>query len=406
MGASMGRIAVLAMLVAAGLLQGCSSTLNSKQHLAKVEPLFSTVTGEGLDKCLDDPRVLIAITSPSDPDADSVPDPLCYKFVVQLRKSRIQDYDGSGRSSRPEWQRNEIIDALLAVSNDKCSEYAAHLKTFDGQTNSSFSIASILLGGVGSIVTGADAARILSGGSAIVSGSRVALNDSWFSNQTVHVLVAAFEKARERQRREIKNRQACPIKTYPLMSGFGDAMKYHGSCSLLTGLAETALAVERSDQPGLDTMRRQLADLASIREQASNLINATFSNESARTRNAAGEKQRTGLRLDQIQDDLNRAEGDKLKREKELQAAAAVPGATALDVVTANDGEYLRLSNLVASLTKSLGNATSKDDAARAELDASSKIDQDQALVRLRASRELTQSAAETAVCPYTERGK
>lgn len=165
-------------------------------------------------------------------------------------------------------QRNELIDALMAASNRKCTRYAALLKNADGAMNAGLSVGAIITGGLGSILGGVNTAKALAGSSSILSGSRAALNDTYLSNQTIHVLTAAFEKARRGQRRIITNRQACSVEQYTVMRGIEDAFSYHQSCSLVAGLAETALSIERSENPGLDAMRIQLAALANLRRQA------------------------------------------------------------------------------------------------------------------------------------------
>lgn len=298
------------------LLAGCVESPFAKPGspmLARAEPLF----GKDLDQCLDDPRVLLAVTSPgSETDnfqggcKDLVETLAGYDFAnveSAFAKSAVSrsasahstqsrtDGRGANTTSTAETdveyfrppaeyarRRNEVVDALVAVSNRKCGRYAAMLKSFDGTSGSVLSVLSILSGGIGAIATSERAARLFSGGSAILGGSRAAVNETWFSNQTIHVLVAAFEKARERQQREITNRQFCPVDVYTVMDGVGDAMNYHASCSILVGLAETSSAVERSDQPGLEAMRRQLADLASIRRQADNLVSASFGSDGLR----------------------------------------------------------------------------------------------------------------------------
>lgn len=261
--------------------------------LTLVEPLF----GPKYEACLKDPLMLMrsmedADGKESDSGLDSQQQTRCMdlqkgfaKFkslpaelkrgekqatVVSIGSENITQYKLDDEIAMR--RRNELIDTLVAVSDNKCSTYSAYLKTFDGRNNSTLGILAITTAGLGSFVGGAATAKALSGASAIINGSRSALNEVWFSSQTIHVLAAAYENARQKERQEITNRQACGIKTYTLSHGIGDAIHYHGACSLLTGLAETSLAVARQEEPGLDAMRRQLADLQSIRNQAADLL--------------------------------------------------------------------------------------------------------------------------------------
>lgn len=269
---------MIAAVMVASMLGGCAAAgigENGRNFkLSQAEPLFGTK----LDKCLDDPATLLGIASTDKniiaADCEALANEL-RPVIYQIADSGSFDVERLNRYDK--LRRNEIIDALVAVSNRKCSDYAAFLKTHDGQANASLSILSILTGGLGGFIGGADTAKALSGSSSILSGSRAALNDTWFSNQTIHVLVSGFEKVRERDLREITNRKDCQVEQYSVMAGVGDALKYHGACSLLTGLSEAAQAIDRADQPGLETMRRQLSDLQSISAQASQLINASYS---------------------------------------------------------------------------------------------------------------------------------
>lgn len=285
------------MLIGAFLLSGCESILNEDLRLASAEPLF----GRDLDQCMDDPEFVISLLSRKThkpelaaaanstlaADTDRIGwkrdrsgtpgridcNPLRTMLHDYLFASEDRQVLNGSRS--PTEQRNELIQALVGISNRKCGRYSAHIKTFDGQTNSWLSFLSIATGGVGSIVEGAQAARILSGASGVATGTRVAVNDAWFSNQTIQVLVAGYEKERNHKLRDIQLRQSCPINLYPTMAGVADVLQYHASCSLTTGLAAAAQAIERSDQPGVEVMRRQLADLAAIRTGANQFVNAS-----------------------------------------------------------------------------------------------------------------------------------
>jgi hypothetical protein len=242
------------------------------RNLAAAEPLFDKTE----ERCLDSANELFAAvfqTTNTTTEKETRQGTKCGKLFSAIRAvipDRSTETSRSGISPAPysTVQRNEIIDGLLATSNRKCGRYTAFLKNADGAANASLSLGAILTGGLGSFVGGQGAAKALSGTAAILTGSRAAINEVYLTNQTIHVLAAAFEKARQKQRAVITNRQACPIDQYTLMRGIEDAFKYHSSCSLVTGLEETVLAVERSDAPGLDAMRKTLAEYAMLVRQA------------------------------------------------------------------------------------------------------------------------------------------
>ncbi|RHW18653.1 hypothetical protein D1610_00315 [Sphingomonas gilva] len=377
-------------------------------RLSQAEPLFSSSVGENADLCLDDPLFLFAVTAPE--SSRSPPafagNKVCGDLLDQLRAYEFDRGPGKGDATEQTlWRRNEVVDALIAVSNDKCGSYSAHLKTFDGQTNSALSVLAILTGGVGGIVQGAEAARILSGSSAMLSGSRTAINESWFSSQTIHVLVAAYEKSRERQLRDITNRQACPMTSYTLMDGFGDAMRYHASCSILTGLAEAAQAIERSDQPGLDTMRRQLADLASIQKQADNLISASFVTNSLSGQLAIDQHNRMSNNLQNLLNRRTTLENDLRAAKDAARAteAARSPAAdaAALDAAADADPKAKQIEAQITALKQPIDDAKTDLQEAQTKLQAVVKADEDEQKRRREFSSELTKSDAERAECPY-----
>jgi hypothetical protein len=275
------------ILVFSLLLAGCESLSGDDIRLARAEPLF----GENYDHCFDDPAFLLSVMAPEELDLENSPNPLpvrgsCNSLKDMLRPYFVKDtFDGlrydagtipyaevpRNRPSNLALQRNEVMHALVTISNRKCGVYSAHLKTFDGQTNSLLSVLAIATGGIGGVVSAAGTARAFSSASAIASGSRVALNDAWFSNQTIQVLVAGYEKERSTFLRTMNQRQVCPITHYPVMAGIADAMQYHSQCSLITGLSAAAQAIERSDEPGLEVMRRQLVAMAAVSVQAESL---------------------------------------------------------------------------------------------------------------------------------------
>lgn len=246
------------------------------RNLASAEPLFS----EAEERCLDSADQLLSLIY--GPASRSGPVPAHDGECQQLRQT-FRYVVGSTTAKKPDTaepndtprydqgQRNEIIDALIASSNRKCTRYIALLKNADGAMNGTLSVGAIITGGLGAFVGGAGTAKALAGTASILSGSRAAINETYLSNQTIQVLAAAFEKARRDQRRIITNREECPIDQYTLMRGIEDALQYHNSCSLVVGLAETARSIERSENPGLDVMRAQFAELANLRRQAAEL---------------------------------------------------------------------------------------------------------------------------------------
>lgn len=387
------------VIVLAILLGGCESILNEDLRLASAEPLF----GRDLDQCLDDPEFMIgllakkSITGPAivkKRDRSGTPDVIDCNQLRDLFENYLyadpQTAVLNGARTAPE-QRNELIQALVGMSNRKCGRYSAHIKTFDGQTNSWLSFLSIATGGVGGIVQGADAARILSGSSAIASGTRVAVNDAWFSNQTIQVLVAGYEKERSNQLRAIHHRQTCPINLYPTMQGIADALQYHSSCSLITGLSAAAQAIERSDQPGIDVVRRQLTEMAAIRRQAELVV-------SGLPEEAAPETVQANSILEQAEADY-RAAKDKLSA-KIAQLSTPIPGVDGAAATLPDAATVAAIKSEIVELTKETERTQKYRDAKAKEL-ADAKTNESSADAEKRGKANLVSSQSETLVCPF-----
>lgn len=267
---------------AAGAGPGGLGALVGKRTLASAEPLFGF---ESL-QCFRQPGFLLRLygtKAQTAPDEASKP---CDRLIYDLQTAAaakptfvdVQTVPSGGAGQQPavlasgQVRRNEIMDALVAESNRKCTDYTTLLKSYDGSMNGSLSLLAILTGGLGSFVGGANTAKALAGTSSIISGSRSALNEVHFTNQTIHVLASAYEKTRRDRRREMGNRQMCRVDTYTLMAGIEDVMDYHNSCSLVAGLAEAAKAIGRSENPGVDTMRNTIAEMTSLRRQADQFV--------------------------------------------------------------------------------------------------------------------------------------
>jgi hypothetical protein len=262
---------------AAGAGPGGIGALVGKKTLSAAEPLF----GFDSQRCFKNAGFMLRILQPA--PAATKSDDVCEQLIIDLKGAIDAPAFGqanvatpakngpkalAGTSSSAQIRRNEVVDGLIAESNRKCSSYTSFLKSYDGSVNSSLSFVSLLTGGLGAFVGGVQTAKALSGSSAIVSGTRSSLNEIHFTNQTIQVLASAFEKARRDQRREIGNREQCGIEHYSIMRGIEDAIDYHRSCSIVTGLSEAGDSVKRSENPGVETMRLALAEMTSLRRQA------------------------------------------------------------------------------------------------------------------------------------------
>ena len=279
-----------AVSAAALLLSSCAQegggplgfvAFDRNHHVAAAEPLF----GRDEDRCIDSPSFLLSIFSESEAAPMGVParlEPTCQRLresIIAVLRAQFPSATPAGATlaaGTPAWDRgeaaqyderarNEIVDALVASSNRRCGRYMAFLQTYDSNINVSFGLLSIIAGGLAPIVRGDDTARTLGGLSSMFSGTRSTFNEAHFRNQTIAVLVAAFEAARIRQRREMTNLQQCPVSQYTLMRGLEDSFRYHNSCSVVFGVDEAARAVQRANAPDFAMMRQMAQQISAWR---------------------------------------------------------------------------------------------------------------------------------------------
>lgn len=243
-------------------------TYNCRRMAAALQTVMGFPSGDGAAEGDAKKSALTGIVSPqAQPAASQQPAGMQKAASGAQPAAAKQETTSESANLYTKARRNELIDMLIATSNRKCTRYTSLLKNADGALNSSLSIGAIIAGGLGAFVGGPNAAKALSGTSAILSGSREAINQTYLSNLTIHVLAAAIEKARDRTRRDITNRQACSIESYTLSRGIEDSFQYHDACSINAALAEAATAIERSQNPGFDALRNTFAQYLALSKQ-------------------------------------------------------------------------------------------------------------------------------------------
>lgn len=248
---------------------------DKNHHVSAAEPLF----GKDEDRCLDSPQFLLALyaeaavpgsgaTHLGDGELRRIA--ACRQVMGAIRAAMdFGSFEGPGaatgspRTAEPysDRQRNEVIDALMAASNRKCSRYIAFLQQYDANINSTLGIAAQAAAIIASVASGGTA-QGFAAASGIAGGARGTLNNAHFQNQTIAVLTNAFENSRAEQRLEISRRQQCAPARYTMMRGLEDAFRYHGSCSIVFGLKQTQRAVEEAAAPNMESFNRMLDQLA------------------------------------------------------------------------------------------------------------------------------------------------
>jgi hypothetical protein len=185
-----------------------------------------------------------------------------HKAIYFARPKSIED------SVVQKLHRNEILDALIATSDKKCSDYTNYLKNYDVSMNGQLGIAAIVTAGLGSILGGETTAKALAGSSAIIGGTRAELNKVALSNIATHVLVKAYTDYRSKLRDEMTSWQQCSVDTFTHVRAVQMALDYHSACSIVVGLYRTDRAVDELKAPSLETLKNAFAEALAVRALA------------------------------------------------------------------------------------------------------------------------------------------
>ncbi len=174
-----------------------------------------------------------------------------------------------------EARRAQIQDRLIAASNQRCNLYMTYLKRVSTYENGIFGTLTTILGGAGAIVTGENSARLLSGLAGISSGTRAELNQAVFESVATSVINPGIEKTRSEFLKEMLAKRgtpgtpaipavspkpavpavpktaAAPLADYTVEGAIADAIKYHGFCSMDTGISFAQKSLQSYDDLGM-----------------------------------------------------------------------------------------------------------------------------------------------------------
>jgi hypothetical protein len=167
-------------------------------------------------------------------------------------------------------RRNRVQDRILAASEQRCNAYKTYLQRVQSQQEATFGSLTTVLAGAGAIVTGESVARLLAGLAGISSGVGAEFKQAYFSNLASRIIVPAIEKRRRSILLEIEASRTHtghdgvirqqPVWVYTVERAVQDADRFHGACSLVSGIDEAAVSIN----PGLKAMGQTLADWRNV----------------------------------------------------------------------------------------------------------------------------------------------
>lgn len=183
----------------------------------------------------------------------------------QLERAFADFNEDTKDETERERARNRVQERILAASNQVCGDYKHELKQLDAYVNFGLGSLTTALAGAGAIFTGADIVRALSGSAAITSGVRAEFNEDFFQQLTIQVITDGLESKRREIYDQILKNRGEDLTEYPVQRAIKDAIEYHENCSLLAGLEQAALAIERNENPGAEAMTRFLKKMGDTR---------------------------------------------------------------------------------------------------------------------------------------------
>lgn len=160
-------------------------------------------------------------------------------------------------------KRSQIQDRLIMASDQRCNLYKTYLKQIDIGVNESLGIVSTLLSTAGSIVTG-PLSKVFIGGGTASTDIKNQVIQAIFSTFTTSVVIPCIDKTRTELRQSMMDNRTQPISMYTVEGAIADVIRYHGACSLDTGIACAQKSVSNtksSSDLGIQTIKDTLSPL-------------------------------------------------------------------------------------------------------------------------------------------------
>jgi hypothetical protein len=166
--------------------------------------------------------------------------------------------------------RNQIQDRLIAASIQRCNAFKANLQRGYSRTNFGLGVASTVTGIAGALVPGLQASKNLSGISAAFGGTRAEFNQDFFSNLTTNIIAEGIDALRADYKEKIATKRISDFTEYTMEGALGDAIHYHGLCSMISGLQYAGKAIRMTVDPGLGAAARIMDNLNTLKSIANN----------------------------------------------------------------------------------------------------------------------------------------
>lgn len=213
--------------------------LDPNQHVSGAEPLFGN---RGRER---DAASLLGVFIPTSAGAAEPTNVHPCTRIEHAMKWALQSHPGTRIAGAPysKEARNEVIGMLMADSDIKCDKYTQFIEQYNSNVKTGFGVLGHAATTIAAITTGG-AAQALASGASIATNASSQLDKAHFQEQTIPIVVAAYQTARAEVRREIDRGMRKSAGDYALSTGMRDAVRYHSNCSVVAGIRATGQAVQ------------------------------------------------------------------------------------------------------------------------------------------------------------------
>ncbi len=168
-------------------------------------------------------------------------------------------------------RRNQVQERIRAASDNRCNLYKAYMKNLNTRTHFLMGVTTTILGGAGAIVGGA-AARTYAGAAGVVSGTRSEFDQAYYSKKAFGLVASGIDKRRKELHKEMKGKRidtdgnSVAVDVYTIEEAVSDAIRYHGACSIDSGLDEAGLAMQMDSSIGIKQMEESIEQVKKAAE--------------------------------------------------------------------------------------------------------------------------------------------
>jgi hypothetical protein len=155
----------------------------------------------------------------------------------------------------PEQYRDKVVRLRLLAIDARYKAFVEELHGAKAGIGLGADIATMVIGGVGTFVAGETTKSVLSAVTAVIAGSRVAVDKNLFYDQTLPAIVSQMDAERAKQRLVIEKGMAQPAATYSLANALSDLSDYERLGSIDVAIKKLTGSATEQAKVAEDTLK-------------------------------------------------------------------------------------------------------------------------------------------------------